>query len=93
LGNKKLNPNQTYHIAYTYDQNNHKIYVDGEEDLSVPSHGNPINHLHSDFLMGKYVGGRYEWFGTIYSARIHEVCLSKEELNKISYYELKLYKE
>lgn len=80
-----VNDGEWHHVAYTYDGETVKIYVDGVEDLSVGGKGviNTGVAGETDVNIGSQLGGAI-WQGTMDDVRIFDTVLTPEEVKILS---------
>lgn len=77
-----------YHIAATYDQQNMKVYIDGELKISCPATASMVNNSAPFSIGARYSGyndGYYSWHfdGLIDEASVYNRALSEDEINAI----------
>lgn len=74
-----LQPNEWYHVAFTYDGTMMKIYVNGELDREIEI-GGDIEIAEEPFTIGSYKGEAYYWLGMVDEVRISNVARTQDEI-------------
>lgn len=91
-GKTLLSANNWYHVAYTYDGNTIRLYVNGVLDgsHSYPGQYSPADYVHvfcwsfSDTAINTSTHANYKLNGYLNDVRIYDHCLSTKEVKEIS---------
>ena len=72
-----------YHVVATYDDKMMRIFVNGEEQASLPRDG-AINPSHTNLCIGSYGPGfdRAAFHGVLDEVRLYDRALTPEEVRK-----------
>lgn len=78
-GGTILEPDEWYHVAFTYDGDTLISYIDGEPDREAVIGGN-IDVAEAPFTIGSYKGEAYHWQGMIDEVSISNIARTEEEI-------------
>ncbi|MBM3241205.1 LamG domain-containing protein [Candidatus Poribacteria bacterium] len=81
-GAKTLEPNEWYHVAFTYDGKTLITYVNGEPDRENKISGN-IDVVNAPFTIGSYKGEAYFWRGNIDEVRVSNIARSQDDIKAV----------
>ncbi len=81
-GSANLNTGQWYHVAFTYNNINISIFVNGALDNSIAANG-PISITNNPFYLGIYHSPGWSFTGMIDNAQIYNRALSPQEILNI----------
>jgi len=83
VSNLQFLPNTWYHVAGTYDGTEMKLYIDGQEDNSLPKSGN-IFLSNSEWNIGAFDYGDLGHFqGIIDDVRVYNRALYPDEIQEV----------
>ena len=78
-GGETLEANEWYHVAFTYDGDTLKTYVNGELDRENKLGGN-IDVVDVPFTIGSYKGESYFWIGKIDEVRVSNIARDQDDI-------------
>ncbi len=81
-GGEVLKADQWYFVAFTYDGNSVKTYVNGKLDRENRISGDNVIEK-NPFTIGSYKGEGYFWLGMIDEVSVSNVARSEKEINAI----------
>jgi len=71
--------NTKTHIAYTYDQEAHRIYINGKVDKEIKANGSSTKNG-TGLYLGSNTSNSYRFYGKIFVARYYKRALTEGEL-------------
>jgi len=77
-----MEPEEWYHVAFTYDGDTMITYMNGEVDRENAV-GGAIDVVDAPFTIGSHMGSSYFWIGKIDEVRVSNVARTQDEIQAV----------